>query len=105
MAVTALGMMTPPGVSTHAPPYLLKVDSVRKEFPGVVALDRLKRLGWIGPEAWISLETSRKEDVRVKGFTVETVRDVGKARLHLLRPAAIDPPPSGEDLPATPPES
>ncbi len=39
MAVTALGMMTPPGVSIHAQPYLLEVDSVRKEFPGVVALD------------------------------------------------------------------
>jgi len=25
--------------------------------------------------------------VRVTGFEVETVRDVGRARLHLLRPA------------------
>jgi len=53
---------------------------------GAVALDRLARLGWIAPSSWISIETSRSEEVRVKGFTVETTRDAGKARLHLMRP-------------------
>jgi 16S rRNA (guanine966-N2)-methyltransferase len=53
---------------------------------GAVALDKLGRLGWFTPGAWISLETSGKEDVDVKGFTVDTVRDVGKARITLLRP-------------------
>jgi len=54
---------------------------------GSVALDKLNRLGWIAPGAWISIETARDEDVAVKGFEVETVRDSGKARIHLLRPA------------------
>lgn len=56
---------------------------------GAVALDKLGRLGWFSPSAWISIETSNKEDIDVKGFMVETVRDVGKARLTLLRPEAI----------------
>lgn len=54
---------------------------------GAVALDKLNRLGWVSPHSWISIETGRTADVRVTGFEVETVRDVGRARLHLLRPA------------------
>lgn len=53
---------------------------------GQVALDKLARLGWIAPGAWVSLETDKKEDVEVKGFAVDTVRDIGKARITLLRP-------------------
>lgn len=52
---------------------------------GAVALDRLARLGWTGPATWISIESDRREDVAVKGFALETVRDIGKARLHILR--------------------
>lgn len=52
---------------------------------GVVAVDKLTRLGWIAPAAWVSVETSRTEDVTVKGYASEAVRDIGKARLHLLR--------------------
>lgn len=53
---------------------------------GSVALDKLGRLGWFATSAWISIETSNKEDIDVKGFTVDTVRNVGKARITLLRP-------------------
>ena len=53
---------------------------------GAVALDKLNRLGWIAPSSWIGIETSRDEDVSVKGFEADAVRDVGKARLHILRP-------------------
>ncbi len=55
---------------------------------GAVALDKLNRLGWVGPSSRISIETSRQEDLAVQGFEIEAVRDVGKARLFLLRPAA-----------------
>ncbi|MHA6766648.1 16S rRNA (guanine(966)-N(2))-methyltransferase RsmD [Sphingobium ummariense] len=55
---------------------------------GAVALDKLSRLGWTGPASWISIETDRREDVAVKGFAIDTVRDVGKARLTLLRAEA-----------------
>jgi 16S rRNA (guanine966-N2)-methyltransferase len=43
--------------------------------------------GWIAPAAWIAVETGRGESVEAEGFVSETVRDVGRARLHLLRPA------------------
>lgn len=52
---------------------------------GAVAIDKLARLGWIGPETWVSLETSKDEEISIKGFVADTTRDVGKARLHLLR--------------------
>ena len=52
---------------------------------GVVAIDKLTRLGWISPSAWVSLETGRTEAVTVKGYAIDATRDVGKARLHLLR--------------------
>lgn len=65
---------------------LILMDPPYQSGAGAVALDRLNRLGWIAPSSWISIESSRDEDIRVKGFTVETTRDAGKARLHLLRP-------------------
>ena len=53
---------------------------------GSVALDKLGRLGWFVTSAWISIETCNKEDIDVKGYVTDTVRNVGKARLTLLRP-------------------
>lgn len=52
---------------------------------GQVALDKLGRLGWTNAASWISIETDKREDVVVKGFTIDTVRDIGKARITLLR--------------------
>ncbi len=52
---------------------------------GQVALDKLGRLGWTNAASWISIETDKREDVVVKGFTIDTVRDCGKARITLLR--------------------
>ena len=52
---------------------------------GAVALDRLARLGWIGPATWIALETGANETVAVKSLAVAAERKVGKARLWLLR--------------------
>ena len=59
---------------------------------GSVALDKLGRLGWFASSAWISIETSNKEDVDVKGFAADNVRSIGKARLTLLRPKSDDRP-------------
>jgi 16S rRNA (guanine966-N2)-methyltransferase len=65
---------------------LILMDPPYASGAGSVALDKLGRLGWFAPSAWISIETSNKEDIDVKGFVIDTVRDVGKARLTLLRP-------------------
>lgn len=75
------------GKAKHAPDLLL-IDPPYETGAGGVALDKLKRHGWITPGAWISVETSAAEEVRVKGFDVEAERKVGKAKLTLLRKAA-----------------
>jgi 16S rRNA (guanine966-N2)-methyltransferase len=51
---------------------------------GNVALDKLARLGWIGPGSWVSLETARDEEVAAPGFAIDATRVHGKARLTLL---------------------
>jgi 16S rRNA (guanine966-N2)-methyltransferase len=65
---------------------LVMMDPPYVSGAGAVALDKLGRLGWFASSAWISIETSNKEDIDVKGFVIDTVRDVGKARITLLRP-------------------
>jgi 16S rRNA (guanine966-N2)-methyltransferase len=52
---------------------------------GAVALDKLARLGWVGPATWVSIETGTAEPVTVAGFAIEAERTHGKARLTLLR--------------------
>ena len=52
---------------------------------GAVALDRLLRLGWIGPGSWLALETRADETVAVRSLATEAERKVGKAKLWLLR--------------------
>ncbi|MBL8657517.1 MAG: 16S rRNA (guanine(966)-N(2))-methyltransferase RsmD [Altererythrobacter sp.] len=52
---------------------------------GQVALHRLQRLGWIGAQSWMALETGADEDVAVTGLAVQVDRRVGKAKLSLLR--------------------
>jgi 16S rRNA (guanine966-N2)-methyltransferase len=66
---------------------LILMDPPYGSGAGAVALAKLDHLGWFGPASWISIETSRDENVQVNGLTVEATRDVGKARLHLLRSA------------------
>ncbi|NBB26600.1 16S rRNA (guanine(966)-N(2))-methyltransferase RsmD [Porphyrobacter sp. SLTP] len=76
--------------AASAPLDLILADPPYQSGAGEVALDRLLRLGWIGPETWIAVETSFKEDVAVKGLTIEAERRVGKGKLSLLRLAASD---------------
>lgn len=70
----------------RAPLDLILMDPPYGTGAGVVALEKLARLGWTGPASWISIETHRDEPVVVAGFDVEAERSHGKARLTLLRP-------------------
>lgn len=70
---------------TTRTPDLLMLDPPYGSGAGAVALDKLNRIGWIAPDAWVSVETARNETLDVKGFTVDATRDSGKARIHLLR--------------------
>ena len=52
---------------------------------GSEALRQIVSAGWAGAGTWISIETERGESVDPQGCTTETERDVGRARLTLLR--------------------
>lgn len=66
---------------------LLLFDAPYGTGAGSVALDKLNRLGWVGADSLISIETADKEAVEVAGFAMDAIRKVGKAKLTLLRPA------------------
>jgi 16S rRNA (guanine966-N2)-methyltransferase len=70
---------------SSAPLDLILLDPPYGTGAGAVALEKLSRLGWIGPATWISLETGVKEQANVKGLEIESERKVGKARISLLR--------------------
>lgn len=64
---------------------LLMLDPPYGTGAASVALDKLNRLGWIGPDSWVSVETAHNEIVDVGGFAIDAERKVGKAKLTLLR--------------------
>jgi len=68
-----------------APLDLIVLDPPYASGAGAVALDKLARLGWLGPATWASLETAHDEPVAVKGLRIDAERKVGKAKLTLLR--------------------
>ena len=68
-----------------APLDLILVDPPYHSGAGEVALDRLLRLGWIGAQTWVSLETAFNEDPKINGLAIEAERRVGKSKLSLLR--------------------
>ena len=69
---------------------LILLDPPYGTTAGGVALDRLARLGWIGPATWVALETGRKDEVSIRSLTLEADRAVGAARLSLFRMADRD---------------
>lgn len=74
--------------AAKAPLDLVLLDPPYASGAGDVALDKLTRLGWIGPATWVSLETGVAEVPAVKGFDLLADRKVGKARISLLKLAA-----------------
>ncbi len=64
---------------------LVMLDPPYHTGAGAVAIDKLRRLGWISEGTWVVLETAEDENPRVKGFEVDVERKVGKARLTFFR--------------------
>ena len=64
---------------------LILLDPPFESGAGLVALERLSRLGWIAPGALASVETTKKQQVAVDGFELDVERVHGKAKLTLLR--------------------
>ena len=52
---------------------------------GTAVVASVLRAEWLAPGGWMSVETSREDSVDPGGLTVDAVRDVGRARLTLLR--------------------
>ena len=70
--------------SAPAPYDLILLDPPYESGAGIVALERLLRLGWVAPGALVSVETTKKEMVVVEGFELDVERVHGKAKLTLL---------------------
>lgn len=66
---------------------LILLDPPYHSGAAIVALERLRRLGWIADATWIAVETAFNEDVIVKGLNAEKERKVGRAKLTLLQSA------------------
>jgi 16S rRNA (guanine966-N2)-methyltransferase len=71
----------------RAAPDVILMDPPYGTGAGVVALDKLSRLGWTGPATWISIETGKAETVALDGFEIDAERVHGKAKITLLRSA------------------
>jgi len=52
---------------------------------GTAAVEAVERAGWLAPGGWMSVETSRSDEVAASALEIETSRIVGRARLTLLR--------------------
>lgn len=81
--VEAISVMRLPARSQ--PLDLILLDPPYHTGAGVVALDRLLRLGWIGEATWMALETAADEEPMVTGLQIEASRTVGKGKLNLFR--------------------
>ena len=64
---------------------LVMLDPAYGTGAGAAALERLVRLGWIGPATWVSLEVAAKETPDLRDMRVDAERKVGKAKLLLLQ--------------------
>jgi 16S rRNA (guanine966-N2)-methyltransferase len=52
---------------------------------GTAAVKAVADAEWLASGGWMSVETSRGDTVDACAFTIESVREVGRARLTLLR--------------------
>ena len=52
---------------------------------GTVVVRSVLDAGWLAPGGWMSVETSRKDSIDAGGLLIDATRDVGRARLTLLR--------------------
>ena len=52
---------------------------------GTAVVNAVLAAGWLAPGGWMSVETARADRVEAGGLTIDAERDVGRARLTLLR--------------------
>lgn len=64
---------------------LIFADPPYSPASGTAALRQVLDAGWAAPGSWISIETGRGDPVDPDGCRIEAERDVGRARLTILR--------------------
>jgi 16S rRNA (guanine966-N2)-methyltransferase len=52
---------------------------------GTAAVRSAAAAGWLAPGGWMAVETSRADPVEPGGWTVDATRNVGRAKITLLR--------------------
>jgi len=52
---------------------------------GTAVVPAVTEARWLAPGGWMSVETSHTDSVEPNGLVVDSIRDVGRARLTLLR--------------------
>ena len=64
---------------------LVFADPPYGEGAGSAIVKSVEQAGWLAEGGWMTVETSRADEVDPGALIVEAVRDVGRARLTLLR--------------------
>jgi 16S rRNA (guanine966-N2)-methyltransferase len=64
---------------------LIFADPPYAQGAGTAVMQAVEKAGWLARGGWISVETSRDDDIDVGSFRFEATRDVGRARLTLVR--------------------
>ena len=71
---------------TRSEPFdLILADPPYSPGSGTAVVNAVAEAQWLAPGGWMSVETSRDDTVDARGFTIEATRDIGRARLTLLR--------------------
>ena len=70
----------------HSEPFdLLFADPPYAPGSGTAVIEAVLKSGWLAPGGWMSVETSRSDPVEPRGMIIDTSREIGRARLTLLR--------------------
>ena len=64
---------------------LILADPPYASGSGTAVVTAVSDAGWLAPGGWLSIETSRGDTVEPGPLEIDVVRDVGRARLTLLR--------------------
>jgi 16S rRNA (guanine966-N2)-methyltransferase len=64
---------------------LVLADPPYQSGSGSAVVKAVTQAGWLAPGGWMSVETARADAVDPGPLTIDTTRDIGRARLTVLR--------------------
>ena len=80
--------MSAANLPREAPFDIVFADPPYGEGSGDTVVAAVTRAGWLGAGGWLAIETARGVDVAPGPLTIDATRDVGRARITLLRAGA-----------------